>query len=74
MKSINSADYVAWSGANPDIVGGKKMMAKGPNSALRGERSYVPRGASGSLCNGPKIGLAIGSIYSQGNRPNVACN
>lgn len=65
---------MAWSGANPDIVGNKKMTAKGPNSSLRNERSYVPRGSSGSLCKGPNTGLAMGSIYSQGNRPNVACN
>lgn len=50
------------------------MIAKGPNAALRVERTYVPRGASGGLCKGAKVGLAIGSIYSQGNRPNVACN
>lgn len=74
MKYFYRADYVAWSGANPEIINAKKVLAKGANSSLRIDRTYTPRGASTGLCKGPKVGLAIGSIYSQRSRPNVACN
>lgn len=68
-------DYVAWNGANPDIVSGRKTKANGPNQFLRSERTYTPRGSSNQLCKGPKSGLAIGSIYAQTSRhANVACN
>ena len=69
------ADYVAWNGANPDIIGGCKIKPNGPNQFLRSERTYTPRGSSSKLCKGPQSGLAIGSIYAQTNRQaNVACN
>ena len=70
-----SVDYVAWNGANPDIISGCKIKANGPNQFLRSERTYTPRGASSNLCKGPQSGLAMGSIYAQTNRQaNVACN
>lgn len=69
------ADYVAWNGANPDIIGGRRAKANGPNQLLRSERTYTARGSSSKLCKGPQSGLAIGSIYAQTSRPaNVACN
>ncbi|XP_070499731.1 uncharacterized protein [Chironomus tepperi] len=68
-------DYVAWNGANPDIIGGCKVKPNGPNQFLRSERTYTPRGSTSKLCKGPQSGLAIGSIYAQTTRPaNVACN
>lgn len=69
------ADYVAWNGANPDIIGKCRIKSNGPNQFLRSERTYIPRGSSSKLCKGPQSGLAIGSIYAQTSHPaNVACN
>lgn len=74
-NSLFRADYVAWNGANPDIIGGRRVKTNGPNQLLRSERTYTPRGSSSKLCKGPQSGLAIGSIYAQTSRPaNVACN
>lgn len=65
-------DYVAWSGANPDILLSSKAKALGPNASNR-VGSYTARGHNSDLCKGPQRGLAKGSIYSQLSR-NVACN
>lgn len=67
-------DYVTWNGANPDIIKGRRAISNGPNPSMRIDRAFNSRGRSSELCKGPKIGLAKGSMYSQLNRPNVACN
>lgn len=67
-------DYVAWAGANPDIVKGRKQLSNGANAALRiKDKSYTPIGRSSELCKGPQ-GLAKGSMYQIKTAPNVACN
>uniref|UniRef100_A0A336KJS7 CSON011657 protein n=1 Tax=Culicoides sonorensis TaxID=179676 RepID=A0A336KJS7_CULSO len=68
------SDYMTWNGANPDLSTGSKSQARGPDSSLLIERSYVPRGSNKELCKGPSSTLAKGSMYSQLNRPDVACN
>jgi hypothetical protein len=75
FQSIFRTDYVAWNGANPDILLSNKIKSIGSSSSLRVDRStYLARGHNKELCKGPKSGLAKGSIYSQMTRSNVACN
>lgn len=58
-------DYVTWDGPDPTLRHGHRGLAKGPNCGLLSKRAYEPRGHNHSLCRGPALGLAKGSIYSQ---------
>lgn len=72
------ADYVTWSGANPDISLGRKGIAQGADATLLSDRNTtLALGHNNELCKGPQVGLAKGSIYSQINcalNTNVKCN
>ncbi|XP_038115631.1 uncharacterized protein LOC6050161 isoform X5 [Culex quinquefasciatus] len=68
------ADYVTWSGANPDLVKGSQMLAHGPDRSIRMERSYKAHGPNGDLCKGPAAGLAKGSMYAAMKDVVVKCN
>ncbi|XP_037933753.1 uncharacterized protein LOC119668350 [Teleopsis dalmanni] len=63
-ENLLLADYVTWNGANPDINLGQTATAGADISLLSG-RSYKPLGHNNELCNGPKLDLAKGSIYTQ---------
>lgn len=54
-----------WDGPDPTLRQNHRALAKGPNSSLLSKRIYEPRGPNKSLCRGPALGLAKGSIYSQ---------
>ncbi|XP_039439677.1 uncharacterized protein LOC120420655 isoform X4 [Culex pipiens pallens] len=68
------ADYVTWSGANPDLVKGSQKLAHGPDRSIRMERSYKAHGPNGDLCKGPAAGLAKGSMYAAMKDVVVKCN
>lgn len=71
---FHSADYVTWSGANPDLVKGSQKLAHGPDRSIRMERSYKAHGPNGDLCKGPAAGLAKGSMYAAMKDVVVKCN
>ncbi|XP_055373422.1 uncharacterized protein LOC129606851 isoform X3 [Condylostylus longicornis] len=72
-ENLLLADYVTWSGANPNLTIANKTKSKGSDAKnLRCER-VNPHGSNTDLCKGPKIGLAKGSIYSSLNA-NIKCN
>lgn len=76
MKIVIRLDYVAWRGANADLVVGRQGLAYGTDTSKRVERGYSPRGPNPELRAGSTIGLATGSIYSQMKREmaNVKVN
>lgn len=56
---------MTWDGPDPTLRKGINNAALGPNSGLLSKRVYEPRGHNNSLCRGPVLGLAKGSIYTQ---------
>lgn len=58
-------DYVTWDGPDPNLRQVSRLLAKGPDSSLLSKRIYEPRGPNKTICRGPALGLAKGSIYSQ---------